>query len=191
MNFGPINRSGGEKRLNVAFSRSKHHMALVSSIRSTAITNEYNIGANCLKNYLRYAEASSIGDQDAASLILRQVSLKSEHDTNEIEESIIAEQIAEELRHRGYFVESNVGQSHFRCHLAVCRPKSESYKLGIILDGRDYYEQTDLLERDLMKPRLLRAFGWDVAVVLTKDWFADRESVINDLMERLADSANI
>lgn len=191
MNFGPINRSGGEKRLNVAFSRSKHHMALVSSIRSSAITNEYNVGANCLKNYLRYAEASSIGDQDTASLILRQVSLKSELDSDEIEESTIAEQIADELRQLGYVVESNVGQSHFRCNLAVCRPESESYKLGILLDGRGYYEQNDLLERDLMKPRLLRAFGWDVAVVLTKDWIADQESVMSDLTGRLADSANI
>ena len=33
MNFGPINVSGGEKRLNVAFSRSKKHMALVSLLK--------------------------------------------------------------------------------------------------------------------------------------------------------------
>ena len=33
MNFGPINQSGGERRLNVAFSRAKHHMAVVSSIQ--------------------------------------------------------------------------------------------------------------------------------------------------------------
>ena len=124
-------------------------------------------------------------------MILRQVSLKSELDSDEIEESTIAEQIADELRQLGYVVESNVGQSHFRCNLAVCRPESESYKLGILLDGRGYYEQNDLLERDLMKPRLLRAFGWDVAVVLTKDWIADQESVMSDLTGRLADSANI
>jgi len=62
MNFGPINKSGGERRLNVAFSRAKHHMAVVSSIQFTDITNEYNDGANCLKNYLRYAEAVSVGN---------------------------------------------------------------------------------------------------------------------------------
>jgi hypothetical protein len=191
MNFGPINRSGGEKRLNVAFSRPKHHMALVSSIRSTSITNEYNVGANCLKNYLRYAETSSIGDQEASSLVLRQVSLKSEHDSDRIEQSSVAAQIADELRQRGYVVDSNVGQSHFRCNLAVCRPDSEKYQLGILLDGRDYYEQTDLLERDLMKPRLLRAFGWEVVVVLTKDWIADRDSVLSGLTGRLANPAGV
>jgi superfamily I DNA and/or RNA helicase len=53
MNFGPINQSGGEKRLNVAFSRAKHHMVLVSSIHYGDITNEYNDGANCLRLWKR------------------------------------------------------------------------------------------------------------------------------------------
>jgi hypothetical protein len=46
MNFGPINKSGGERRLNVAFSRTKHHMAVVSSIEFGDITNDYNDGAS-------------------------------------------------------------------------------------------------------------------------------------------------
>ncbi|MEZ5301657.1 MAG: AAA domain-containing protein [Verrucomicrobiales bacterium] len=70
MNFRPINQSGGEKRLNVAFSRAKHHMAVVSSIRYGDITNEYNDGANCLRNYLRYAEAWSKGDAPGAASVL-------------------------------------------------------------------------------------------------------------------------
>jgi superfamily I DNA and/or RNA helicase len=48
MNFGPINCSGGEKRLNVIFSRAKRHMAVVTTIRAAAITNDHNDGANCL-----------------------------------------------------------------------------------------------------------------------------------------------
>src|SRR6185295_15496871 len=55
MNFGPINQKGGEKRLNVIFSRAKHHMAIVSSIRHSDITNDYNDGANSLRNFLQYA----------------------------------------------------------------------------------------------------------------------------------------
>ena len=52
MNFGPINQRGGEKRLNVIFSRARHHhMAIVSSIRHHDITNDYNDGANSLKNF--------------------------------------------------------------------------------------------------------------------------------------------
>ena len=61
MNFGPINQRGGEKRLNVIFSRARHHMAVVSSIRHDAITNDYNDGAAALKNFLHYAEHLSGG----------------------------------------------------------------------------------------------------------------------------------
>ena len=74
MNFGPINKSGGERRLNVAFSRAKHHMAVVSSIQFTDITNDYNDGANCLKNYLRYAEAVSTGNSEASHRVLHGMS---------------------------------------------------------------------------------------------------------------------
>src|SRR4029077_15506316 len=73
MNFGPINQNGGERRLNVAFSRAKQHMVLVSWIRHDAITNDYNDGARCLKNYLRYAEAASAGDLPAARRVLREL----------------------------------------------------------------------------------------------------------------------
>ena len=59
MNFGPINQRGGEKRLNVIFRRARHHMAVVSSIRHHAITNDYNDGASALKSFLQYAESAS------------------------------------------------------------------------------------------------------------------------------------
>ena len=67
MNFGPINQRGGEKRLNVIFSRAKHHMAVVSSIRHDDITNDHNDGANSLKNFLQYAEATSKRRRDAGA----------------------------------------------------------------------------------------------------------------------------
>jgi superfamily I DNA and/or RNA helicase len=64
MNFGPINKMGGERRLNVIFSRAKENMMVVSSIYADQITNDYNHGANTLKTFLRYAQAMSLGDED-------------------------------------------------------------------------------------------------------------------------------
>src|SRR5215510_13781875 len=71
MNFGPINQRGGEKRLNVIFSRARHHMAVVSSIRHEAITNDNNTGAAALKHFLRYAEHLSGGRVRAAHQVLQ------------------------------------------------------------------------------------------------------------------------
>ena len=62
MNFGPINTAGGEKRLNVIFSRARQHMVVVSSIEPDAITNTYNDGANTLRRFLSYATAISQGN---------------------------------------------------------------------------------------------------------------------------------
>ena len=70
---------------------------------------------------------------------------------------------------RGYLVDRAVGQSHFRCDLAIRREGDQNYRLGVIVDTEDYYRQPDILERDLMKPRLLQAFGWRMQTVLAKD----------------------
>jgi DNA polymerase III delta prime subunit len=58
MSFGPVNQSGGGKRLNVVFSRSKKHMMIVSSIKHYDIDST-NQGALLLKEFLCYAEQVS------------------------------------------------------------------------------------------------------------------------------------
>jgi hypothetical protein len=188
MNFGPINKSGGERRLNVAFSRAKHHMAIVSSIQFGDITNDYNDGANCLKNYLRYAEAVSTGNREASHRVLHGMSrwhAVSEDSDGEPDDPI-AEQIAAALVERGYLVDRSVGQSHFRCDLAVRREGEPVYRLAILLDNDGYYDQSDLLERDLMRPKLLHDFGWNVTFVLAKDWYEDPAAVLERLERTLA-----
>ncbi len=188
MNFGPINKSGGERRLNVAFSRAKHHMAVVSSIQSADITNDYNDGAACLKNYLRYAEAVSTGNSEASHRVLRGMSrwqATSEDPGSEPDEPL-AVQIAAALKAKGYIVDRAVGQSHFRCDLAVRRDEETVYRLAILLDNDSYYDQSDLLERDLMRPKLLRDFGWKVTFVLAKNWYEDRAAVLERLDRLLA-----
>nr|WP_229458845.1 C-terminal helicase domain-containing protein [Massilia glaciei] len=66
MNFGPINQRGGEKRLNVIFSRARHHMAVVSSIEAEAITNVHNDGAAARRAFLQFAKASAVGQSERA-----------------------------------------------------------------------------------------------------------------------------
>lgn len=189
MNFGPINQQGGEKRLNVAFSRAKHRMVLVSSIRHFEITNDYNDGANCLKRYLLYAERVSIGDMDGAQRLLEDIAVsRREPQRRRQPSSPVADQMAQVLETQGYQVDRNVGQSQFRCDLAVRRDGDAAYRLGVRLDSLDYYADADPLEREMMKPKLLRDFGWRLEVVLTKDWYADRDAVVARLVARLEEA---
>jgi hypothetical protein len=183
MNFGPINQSGGEKRLNVAFSRAKQYMALVSSIRHHEITNDYNDGARCLKNYLRYMEAASIGALETTRQTLQEMLVRPDAPrVGESSTEVVIDQLAASLRARGYEIDLEVGQSNFRCDLAVRRPGDREYRAGILVDTRAYYQQNDILERDVMRPGLLESFGWRIKHVLAKDWYSDPAAVTDDLV---------
>lgn len=187
MNFGPINQSGGDKRLNVAFSRAKRYMVLVSSIRDTDITNDYNDGASCLKHYLRYAEACSRGDAQTASRTLDDMAVwREESDRSEDQgEDVLAREIAGVFRDRGYRVDLGVGQSAFRCDLALAKEGDRVYRVGVLIDNDPYYHQADLIERDLTKPLLLRIFGWRIVSVYAKDWYENRNHVIEEIESQL------
>jgi len=179
MNFGPINQRGGEKRLNVIFSRAKHHMAIVSSIRHHDITNDYNDGANSLKNFLQYAEAVSKGDATLARRVLENLNPLSRKALAPLSKGdAVVEGLAAALRSRGYAVDLNVGQSKFRCDLAVRSDADSLYQLGILVDTDGHYANPNLLDRYLMQPSILRAFGWRFALVLTKDWYHNPEDVL-------------
>jgi predicted DNA-binding WGR domain protein len=93
--------------------------------------------------------------------------------------------LAEALRARGYEIEQALGHSHFRCDLAVKRPGDAAFRLAVFVDTEPYYRERDVLERDVLRPKLLRAFGWSVAHVLAKDWYEDAVAVVARLERQL------
>ena len=185
MNFGPINQRGGEKRLNVIFSRARRHMVVVSSIHHHDITNEYNDGANCLRNFLEYAACMSTGDVQGARRLLAGLVPVRDSMKQEAQPDVVVAELAAGLRSRGYEVDVGVGQSDFRCDLAVRLPGEGSYRLGVLVDTDDTYRNDDLVERYLTRPGVLRAFDWHVALVLTKDWHHRPEDVLRRLERAL------
>jgi predicted DNA-binding WGR domain protein len=191
MNFGPINQRGGEKRLNVIFSRAKHHMAIVSSIHHQDITNDYNDGANSLKNFLHYAEAVSKGDSATARRVLENLNPLSRKALTPLNKSdAVVEGLAKALRSRGHAVDLSVGQSKFRCDLAVRSSSDNLYQLGILVDTDGHYANPNLLDRYLMQPSILREFGWRFTLVLTKDWYHNPDDVLSRI-EKLLHGAEI
>lgn len=183
MNFGPINQRGGEKRLNVIFSRARHHMAVVSSIRHEAITNDYNDGAAALKQFLRYAEHVSSGERSMAQRVLEGLNPTTRKAlTADLARDEVVAQLAAALRERGHEVDEQVGQSRFRCDLAV-RDGGQAYRLAVLVDTDAQYANPDVLERYVSRPRILDAFGWRVVQVLSRDWLHQPEGVV-DRIER-------
>jgi len=176
MNFGPINKTGGEKRLNVIFSRAKHHLAIVSSIRWSAITNEYNDGANCLRNYLRYAEAMSIGAAPEAHLALQ--TYGGSPDAGAVRGAgTLDERLARALEQSGYEVDRGVGTSEFRCNLGVRARGEPRYRLGVLIDDAGH-QRRPVEELLHAQAAVLRGFGWKTLTVLHRDWVSDPALVV-------------
>ena len=76
-------------------------------------------------------------------------------------------------------VDLDVGQSRFRCDLAVRQEGDRAYRLAIQVDSEAHYANANLLERYLLQPSILKAFGWEVMIVLGKDWLADPRLVMD------------
>ncbi|MET9275314.1 AAA domain-containing protein [Kribbella sp. NPDC003557] len=184
MNFGPINTSGGEKRLNVIFSRAREHMVIVSSIEPDAITNTYNDGANTLRRFLGYAAAVSRGDQAAAKSALTSYSLRTPPVTG-ARPTPVVEQLAAALEARGVEVDLAVGESVFRCDLALKLPGDAGHRLAVLVDTPERVAADTLLERLTTHPTALKTTGWRVHHVLTTDWTRSPDSVVTHLLEAL------
>jgi predicted DNA-binding WGR domain protein len=182
MNFGPVNKKGGERRLNVLFSRARMHMAVVSSIRHEQITNEYNEGAGYLRRFLHYAELVSEGRMGTARAILDGlVDVRGQRAVQA--PTVVALQLKEQLEARGYEVSGPVGQSAFKCSLAVKRTRGdEDYRLAILIDDEAHYRNENLIEQYYQRPAILRSFGWNVLPVFSKDWLHQPEKVLQLVM---------
>ncbi|MFT5470261.1 MAG: hypothetical protein ACI8UO_005388 [Verrucomicrobiales bacterium] len=177
MNFGPINQAGGEKRLNVIFSRARQHMVVVSSIRHQAITNDWNDGARCLKRFLEYAAAVSRSDDPAAERALE--FQDANRQPTEVRSTV--ESIAKALREKGHEVEINVGQSRFRVDLAVRASTAGEHMVAVLVDGEERFLTGDELDRAILRPGILCHFGWSVCQILTKDWHERSDKVISKI----------
>ncbi len=187
MNFGPINQEGGEKRLNVIFSRARDRMAIVSSIDGSAITNTYNDGANTLRRFLEYAAAVSRGDANGSAAVMTSFRDRRAQPPAAASANATASQLAEALRARGHLVVERVGQSGFRVDLAVRRQEDEEHRVAVLLDHAERVGSQPVPERALGHPGVLRATGWRVVHVLTRDWHERPDAAVEAVERALAD----
>ncbi len=185
MNFGPINRRGGEKRLNVIFSRAKRHMMVVSSIEAHQIKNDYNEGALYFKRFLEYARHISEGNIANAQGLIQRIG-KSDNDANATVIPPAVSQLKTALISEGLDVDDAIGQSRFKVSLAVRNKETSTYRLGIVIDDTSHYDNSDVVEQYCQKPQVLHGFGWDIYHLYTKDWYLNPKKVIEEIKSHLS-----
>jgi predicted DNA-binding WGR domain protein len=107
----------------------------------------------------------------------------------EKEADVITKTIADRLNENGYDVDLDIGQSYFKCNIGV-RTKGDidNYKLGILIDDQHHYQNVNILEQYYLRPSILKAFGWKVIQIYSKDWYKDEQRVIDRLLRLLGEN---
>lgn len=176
-NFGPLNRAGGERRLNVAVTRAKYNVKLVSSMHYTDIDLKKTSaeGARLLREYLDYAENGDIALERSLSI-------------NPYEEfdSGFEQEVYEYLVSNGYKVDTQVGCSGYKIDLAVKKPDSSDYFIAIECDGATYHSSRNARDRDRLRQEVLENMGWKFYRIWSTDWFRNK----NVAKRRLLDAVN-
>jgi very-short-patch-repair endonuclease len=170
-NFGPINRDGGERRLNVAVTRAKEKVVVVCSIRAGDIdvAGISRAGPLNLYHYLNYAEHG-----DAA--------LQLTNPEGGEYESPLEVSIGSAIRELGYQVIPQVGVSKYRIDLGVVHPGSPGrFILGVECDGAMYHSAYLARERDRLRQYVLELQGWRIHRIWGPDWVAQRNREIEKL----------
>ena len=170
MNFGPLNRAGGERRLNVAVSRARYEMIIFSTLRSDMIdlNRTSSIGVAGLKRFLEYAEKGT------KRILNTSTSIQPSE-----EETSIEKIIADKLRSLGYTVHTDIGCSGYKIDIGIVDTQNPSnYQLGIICDGKNYRRTKTVRDREIVQNNVLKALGWNICRIWTMDWWEKPDEVI-------------
>lgn len=177
MNFGPLNRLGGERRLNVAVSRARYEMIVFSTLHSDQIdlNRTSAAGVSGLKRFLEFAEKGgrTSNERVAAS----------------IKNSSIEHVIAQELRNRGHNVHTGIGTSGYKIDIGIVdKDNPGRYILGILCDGENYKQSKTTRDREIMQKSVLSLLGWNICRVWTLDWWENPSEVL-DVIESAIEKA--
>ena len=164
MRFGPLGAAGGERRLNVAITRAKINVKLVSSILPSDIdlSRTESDGIRMLRSYIEFAMNG-------------ESTLAATHRSGRPDD--FADFIAEFIREHGYKVKQYVGCSGYKIDIAVQHPSEtvEQFVAGIECDGFSYVSARTARDRDRLRSTVLKNMGWNLYRIWSAEWFKNPE----------------
>jgi very-short-patch-repair endonuclease len=174
MSFGPINRVGGERRLNVAITRAREQVVIFAAVHSADIHAERtnSVGVKHLKALMEYAEKGYLEG--------------TEQKCESREVTGVKKLVCDCLKANGYEFELDYGMSSYPVDIAVRDPKNpDRFILGIECDGSRYAAQATVRDRDVLRPSVLSNLGWKTFRAWSVDWALDRKRSEERFLENL------
>lgn len=180
LNFGPLNREGGWRRLNVAVSRARYEMKVYSTLRADQIdlARTPAEGVAGLKAFLEYAEKGK-------------AIFEAKTRTVPIPTNPLIEHIATRIKSLGYQVHTNIGCSGYRIDIGIVnKANPDEYILGVLCDGHNYKAAKTAKDREIVQIDVLKLLGWNILQIWSVEWWENPDRVILQLQDALAEIAN-
>jgi very-short-patch-repair endonuclease len=165
--WGPLLKDGGERRLNVAISRARTRMTLVTSFDAEDVPEDahHSAGFQLMYRFLRFMAS-------------RGTDL-----TNGLHPDVALNPFEIDMRDRlaaaGLDLVPQLGVGSYRLDFAVRHPEHPGrYVMAIEADGANYHSGHIARERDRLRQRQLEKRGWTFHRIWSTDWFHDPDSEV-------------
>lgn len=170
MSFGPLNRPGGGRRLNVAVTRARREMVIFTSFPPNLIdlNRTSSDAVRDLKHFLEYAER---GPRALGEAVIGSVGGF---------ESPFEQAVARALRQRGWTVVPQIGVSRFRIDLGVVHPdRPGDFLAGVECDGASYHSAATARDRDKVREEVLKSLGWSLVRIWSTEWWINAPGALD------------
>lgn len=167
--FGPLLSVGGQRRLNVAITRARQRMTLVSSFSHLDMDPgkvRSGTGVELLRDYLEYAAS---GGKRLGGLGLTDFPMNS-----------FEAEVFDVLQSRGIPLVSQLGASSYRIDLVAQHPRQPGkFVLAIECEGASYHSSPTARDRDRLRQQQLENLGWKFHRIWSTDWFMRKDEEVN------------
>ena len=172
-NFGPLNRDGGERRLNVLFTRAREKCVIFSNFKAIDLNvgDEDPAGLRVLKSFLEYAESKTF------------VSKMKEYEPDEVS---FDESVAAFLRESGFTVHQKIGCAGYKMDMAIVNEDIPGhYIIGIECDGAQYFSSRVARDRDRLRHGVLTGLNWQLYRIWSTDWYLNPQKAKKNLLDAI------
>lgn len=178
--FGPLGGKEGRRRLNVAITRARCQLHVVSSLEPgqlRLLESDSRASIAALQDFLAYARDGVLPARG--------------EETEREPDSDFEQDVGKVLEREGWEVVYQLGVRPYYIDIAVRHPEQrDRFILAIECDGAAYHSHKSARDRDRLRQERLEAMGWRVYRIWSTDWFQHQEEAIRKMLEEVRNAAS-